>query len=117
MAMHVLNPVERGENLNRLDDHATDKFKALLRDFEDIARRANASTSEANAAEIWTEAFEHFFPLPEDMATEEMQAADARGSLARAPRSWFMRSILRSGCVQCQRTTITTSKRARTHCP
>lgn len=80
----VLNPVERGENLNRLDDHATDKFKALLRDFEDIARRANASTSEANAAEIWTEAFEHFFPLPEDMATEEMQAADARGSLAKS---------------------------------
>ncbi|MEG3174556.1 CBASS cGAMP synthase [Sphingomonas sp. ZB1N12] len=78
----VFNPVDTGEDLNRLDQEATDGFRTLLRDFEDTARRANAATTEANAAEIWTEAFEHFFPMPEDLEGEA-DGDEARVSLAK----------------------------------
>lgn len=80
----VFNPVDAGEDLNRLNEEATNGFRALLRDFEDMARRANAATTEANAAEIWTEAFEHFFPMPEDLEGEadggEARASTAKGT-------------------------------------
>lgn len=66
----VSNPVDASENLNRLNADAIAELRARLRDFEDTARRANAATTEANAAEIWTEAFEHFFPMPEDLDEE-----------------------------------------------
>lgn len=66
----VPNPADRAEDLNRLDAEATDGLRTRLRDFEDTARRANAATTEANAAEIWTEAFGHFFPMPEDLDGE-----------------------------------------------
>lgn len=72
--IEVLNPADPHEDLNRLDADAADALISRLRDFEDIARRANAMATEANAAEIWTEAFEHFFPMPEDMEDEEGDA-------------------------------------------
>lgn len=75
--VQVLNPVDRGEDLNRLDADATEALKSRVRDFEDIARRGNAMTTEANAAEIWTEAFEHFFPMPEDLDDGEDDADEA----------------------------------------
>jgi hypothetical protein len=78
----VPNPVDETENLNRLGPDATDALRSRLRDFEDIARRANAMTTEANAAEIWTEAFEHFFPMPEDLDGEEGEAATAAATNA-----------------------------------
>ncbi|MBX4388981.1 hypothetical protein K4H03_23185, partial [Mycobacterium tuberculosis] len=62
----VLNPVDQDENLNRLSAQATANLRQLLRELEETARRANAATNEATAAEIWTEAFEHFCPMPED---------------------------------------------------
>ena len=67
----VPNPVDKDENLNRLSTEASTDLKARLREFEDTARRANAATSEETAAEIWTEAFEHFFPMPEDVDGED----------------------------------------------
>jgi hypothetical protein len=67
----VPNPADLGENLNRLTSKASNDLVARLREFEDTARRANAATSEESAAEIWTEAFEHFFPMPEDIDGED----------------------------------------------
>ena len=73
----VQNPVDASEDLNRLDAEANAALRARLREFEDTARRANAATSEASAAEIWTEAFEHFFPMPEDLAVEGDEVGQA----------------------------------------
>lgn len=76
----VLNPVDATEDLNRLGVGAINTLRSRLRDFEDTARRANAASNEANAAEIWTEAFEHFFPMPEDL---DDKIGDAAVSSAR----------------------------------
>ncbi|MDZ4307116.1 CBASS cGAMP synthase [Allopontixanthobacter sp.] len=73
----VANPVDQDEDLNRLSDEANEGFAKKLREFEEIARRANAATNEETAAEIWTEAFEHFFPMPEDMEEGEDEASAA----------------------------------------
>lgn len=77
----VPNPADPGEDLNRLEANATSELRSRLREFEDTARRANAATAEATAAEIWTEAFEHFFPMPEDLDDEGGEIA---GTTARA---------------------------------
>lgn len=81
----VANPVDTGEDLNRLKPEASKDLVARLREFEETARRANAATSEESAAEIWTEAFEHFFPMPEDLDGEdggEMRQAGVAKSTA-----------------------------------
>jgi len=79
----VENPIDTQENLNRLSDDANDNLRERLREFEDTARRANAATSEATAAEIWTEAFEHFFPMPEDVEGEANATTAARSDIAK----------------------------------
>ena len=79
----ILNPADTTEDLNRMDADATDALRSRLRDFQDTARRANTATCEANAAEIWTEAFEHFFPMPEDLHDDDnVSKAGAHASLA-----------------------------------
>ena len=79
----VLNPAAKSENLNRLADDATSNLRSKLREFEDTARRANAAANEANAAEIWTEAFEHFFPMPEDVE-EDATAVRSHAGFAKS---------------------------------
>ncbi len=70
----VANPVDSDEDLNRLTDeeHAglVDKLEELL----NICERALEAPTKAVSAEIWGEAFEHFFPLPEE-EEEEVQKA------------------------------------------
>lgn len=80
----VTNPIDEDENLNRLSGEATDNLRVRLREFEDIARRANAATNEETAAEIWTEAFEHFFPMPEDVEEEDAAAARDQASVTKS---------------------------------
>lgn len=80
----VPNPVDAGENLNRLSKDANDNLNARLREFEDTARRANAATSEETAAEIWTEAFEHFFPMPEDVDGESDTNSGTSASMSKS---------------------------------
>ena len=64
---HVVpNPVDEREDLNRLDFAATTAFAVKLTTLKDIALRARTSTDKACAAEIWAEAFDQFFPMPED---------------------------------------------------
>ncbi|MEW6576022.1 MAG: cyclic GMP-AMP synthase DncV-like nucleotidyltransferase, partial [Pseudomonadota bacterium] len=80
----VLNPADRDENLNRLSAQATENLRKLLRELEDTARRANAATNLATAAEIWTEAFEHFFPMPEDFdEVEDLEDSGVRTSVSK----------------------------------
>lgn len=62
----VPNPVNGEENLNRLSDEATGEFVDQLGVLEAIASRARQSGDKAAAAEIWAEAFQQFFPMPED---------------------------------------------------
>lgn len=83
----VLNPADEGnarENLNRLSDNENKEFIAKLEAFAEIAARATASTDKATAAEIWAEAFEHFFPLPEDNNEEALEKSAARNALVLA---------------------------------
>lgn len=83
----VLNPADQGndrENLNRLSHEENKEFIAKLEAFADIAVRATASTDKAAAAELWAEAFEHFFPLPEDNDEEPLEKSAARNALVLA---------------------------------
>jgi Adenylyl/Guanylyl and SMODS C-terminal sensor domain/Second Messenger Oligonucleotide or Dinucleotide Synthetase domain len=62
----VANPVNANEDLNRLDGTASADFVTKLDELSSIASRARNSGDQATAAEIWTEAFGPFFPMPED---------------------------------------------------
>ncbi|MBB3349790.1 CBASS cGAMP synthase [Sphingomonas sp. BK069] len=95
----VPNPADTGENLNRLTADASKDLVARLREFEDTARRANTATSEESAAEIWTEAFEHFFPMPEDVDGEnggERSEATVAKSTALAAYAFDPRIYIRA---------------------
>lgn len=74
----VSNPVEVGEDLNRLSDEAHEVFIEQLATFSGIALRANAAAEKSTAAEIWAEAFGHFFPMPEDNDEEVAQIIEDR---------------------------------------
>ena len=61
----VLNPVNLAENLVRLSNAEMNVFQAELDTLWDVAQRGTAAESEWSAADIWQEAFEYLFPLPE----------------------------------------------------
>jgi hypothetical protein len=60
----VSNPVNRRENLNRLSDEHYDVFTTKLRGVLSVAGRALVAPTKAASADIWSEAFGHFFPIP-----------------------------------------------------
>jgi len=60
----VPNPAYKTENLNRLDYAASSEFITKLDDLLDAADRALGAPTTADAADIWSEVFSHFFPLP-----------------------------------------------------
>lgn len=62
---HVLNPVDPDENLVRMSSQQMHDFTRTLSGLLDIASRACEAETELAAADIWQEAFEHLFPLPE----------------------------------------------------
>ena len=62
----VENPVDSGENLNRLSNDQNTTIEEALDDLQDISSRALGATDKITAAEIWSEAFQHFFPIPEE---------------------------------------------------
>lgn len=76
--VEVPNPVDNNEDLNRLSIDATVALVAKLRDLTDIAERARTSTDVATAAEIWSEAFDQFFPMPEDTDEGTRMLAEAQ---------------------------------------
>jgi hypothetical protein len=64
----VTNPVESDQdrNLNRLNDTEFARFMGALNQFREIARNAvRPDNTEAEAAAIWTEAFDYLLPLPD----------------------------------------------------
>jgi hypothetical protein len=72
----VPNPVNPDEELNRLKIGAVVKLVAKLRELASIGERARLAADISAAAEIWSEAFDQFFPMPED--TEEGTQALAK---------------------------------------
>ena len=77
----VPNPaVDDYEDLaERLDDDAFDAFLGKLREFRDIANAALECADVVSAADKWSEAFEHFFPMPDE--EELKKAAEGAGRL------------------------------------
>ena len=61
----VPNPVDKTENLARLSQEEMESFLHQLGQLSDIAQRANGKTNEFEAADVWQEAFDHLFPMPE----------------------------------------------------
>jgi hypothetical protein len=76
--LSVPNPVNGNENLNRLSNEANGTFIDRLEGLEDIAKRARLSGNKAAAAEIWAEAFQQFFPMPED--NDELLKLESKGN-------------------------------------
>ena len=63
----VENPVETDQdrNLNRLGEGDFARFLDALERLRDVARNAVLADTEADAAAIWTEAFDYLLPLPD----------------------------------------------------
>jgi len=80
----VANPVNGQENLNRLNDDGTQKLIDRLESLGAVASRARLSGDKATAAEIWAEAFQQFFPMPED--NDEIVEASSKGTAVAAYR-------------------------------
>lgn len=61
----VPNPADKSENLNRLSSADSDALIEAFQNLQSICARALIAPTETQAAEIWAEAFQHFFPVPE----------------------------------------------------
>jgi len=72
----VRNPVDSGENLNRLTVEQSDEFIEKLEILVTRADSALAVPTKAQSADIWSEVFHHFFPIPpeEEVLTEMSKA-------------------------------------------
>lgn len=75
----VLNPVDHTEDLNRLSTETNDALIVALDALLSVADRALAAPSKSEAADIWAEAFDHFFPVPEE---EEIVEAMSKALVA-----------------------------------
>ena len=76
-SMTVWNPVNANENLNlnRLDATAAKEFLNSLEAFVATSTRAISATTKPDSAEIWSEIFEHFFPMTDEVATDARTGA------------------------------------------
>ncbi|XSG83464.1 MAG: CBASS cGAMP synthase [Methyloligella sp. ZOD6] len=62
----VPNPTDKTEDLSaRLQDSDYDAFISATEDFQALAEKALAIDDAVSASCAWSEAFEHFFPMPE----------------------------------------------------
>ncbi|SIN88614.1 hypothetical protein SAMN05443247_00461 [Bradyrhizobium erythrophlei] len=76
----VPNPANTEENLNRLSSDNCSAFVGKLEDLLAIADRALAAQTKTASAEVWSEAFDHFFPVPAAGDEEEavLKIAESR---------------------------------------
>jgi Adenylyl/Guanylyl and SMODS C-terminal sensor domain len=74
----VLNPVNKEENLNRLDREALNAFLNSLASLVNICSRALQAEDEGAAALVWDEAFSYLFPLPQEDTSVEFDAGNGR---------------------------------------
>lgn len=77
----VPNPVNLDEDLNRLDAVQTNSFINKLKALHEIAKRGLAAPTKLEASVIWTEAYEHFFPLPDEEEVLEESATNKSRAL------------------------------------
>jgi hypothetical protein len=80
-SLMVKNPVDEDEDLNRLPDTEAKAFREAVKEFHDTAEEAIAAENEITAADIWSRAFQHFFPMP---TIEAASLNENRGSLSKA---------------------------------
>ncbi|WP_157020532.1 cyclic GMP-AMP synthase DncV-like nucleotidyltransferase [Paracoccus sp. 228] len=73
----VRNPANIRENLNRLSYDDCTVFIGKLAELLSIADRALGAADEFQSADIWTEAFRHFFPFPKEDKDAVAKAADS----------------------------------------
>lgn len=62
----------------RLSDDAFDTFLEKLREFHDTANEALECTNMVSAADKWSGAFQHFFPMPEKEYLKDASAGTGR---------------------------------------
>jgi hypothetical protein len=76
----VANPANAAENLNRLAGEDSSSLVSKLDDLLSIADRALAAQTKTASAEIWSEAFDHFFPVPtaDDQEEAVLKIAESR---------------------------------------
>jgi hypothetical protein len=72
----VPNPVDTRENLVRLTDPQLQTLLTSLEKLLEVGQRALTKGTALEAADVWQEAFEHFFPFP-----DENSAKQSHGSL------------------------------------
>lgn len=73
----IPNPVDKKENLNRLDETDFALFLRALEYFLSKSKEAVSSDNEYVAAILWSEIFQHFFPMPHDLNIDEVVSLPA----------------------------------------
>jgi hypothetical protein len=76
----VRNPVNPSENLNRLSDDEWSSFSEGLAQFLKTANEAVEAEDQVSAADVWSQAFAHFFPMP-DVANRFIAESLAKSAL------------------------------------
>jgi hypothetical protein len=94
----IENPVDRSEDLNRLSDGDFRAFVGKLSVLASICDRALVEEDELSSADVWCEAFGHFFPMPEDENQESgFSEYRSKGALAIVRYDPDVRVIATSG--------------------
>lgn len=79
----VPNPADRSEDLNRLNKEGNEALVEQLYSLLGCCGRALTALNSAESAEIWSEAFAHFFPIPGDEEVlEEIAKSSSRALVA-----------------------------------
>jgi Cyclic GMP-AMP synthase DncV-like, nucleotidyltransferase domain/Adenylyl/Guanylyl and SMODS C-terminal sensor domain len=80
--LKVKNPINEQEILSaRMSQEDSDNFLEQLREFRRISLQALKTASVSEAAAVWGEAFEQFFPIPEE---EQLAKALSQGRIGEA---------------------------------
>lgn len=81
----VHNPAYDDENLNRLSSEKNEKFREKFGELLSVADRGLSAQTKTAASDIWSEAFEHFFPIPsnEELKEEALVKANDSRAIAR----------------------------------
>lgn len=81
----VGNPVDNGEDLNRIPPSSWDGFLTQLQALRNVADDAADSVDEASAALAWSRAFSYLMPLPEEAASVEIADPDSGRAIMQLP--------------------------------
>jgi Adenylyl/Guanylyl and SMODS C-terminal sensor domain len=82
----IRNPVNSRENLNRLSEAEWTAFSDGIDEFIEIAESACTADNEVEAADRWSNAFAHFFPMPDAASAIVSESVAKSASLVPAMR-------------------------------